>query len=742
MIVRVTRLLLVAIFLSNHFTMSAAPAHTAAPAPAGADDPYLWLEEVQSERALAWVRQRNAESEQVLQSEPGYENSRRQIREVLDSKAQIPYVSRRGDWLWNLWRDADNPRGLWRRTTLAEYRKAEPAWETVIDIDALGRSEGENWVWAGSTCHGPDYRRCLIALSRGGADASVVREFDTIDKRFVDDGFTVPEAKTSIDWIDADQLYIGTDFGPGSLTESGYPRLVKRWRRGQPLADAVTVFEAEAKDVAASVTVDSTPGYERTVFGRSIDFYNTALFLLDPSDGKSLRPIDKPLDAQVTLHRKRVFIELRSDWLQGAALWPSGSLLVGDADAFLAGRPQKGDIGLQALFTPTATRSLAGMALTRDRVLLSVLDNVAGRLEEWREVDGGGSGAAQAVGSEASGSGGIARWQRRDVDAPFPGTLSVTALHDPLLPIDPLAEAYLLNSADFLSPDALQLGQAGSDRREVLKSRPSFYDAAGMRVEQRFATSKDGTRVPYFVVWPKGTDATGDNPTLLYGYGGFEVALTPWYSGIAGRAWSTRGGVFVLANIRGGGEFGPAWHQAAVKSGKQKSYDDFAAVAEDLIATKVTRPERLGIQGGSNGGLLVGAVMLQRPELFNAVVCSVPLLDMQRYHRLLAGASWMAEYGDPEQPGEWAVIASYSPYHNVRPGSRLPKVLFTTSTRDDRVHPGHARKMAARMREQGHPLLYWENIEGGHGGAADNGQRAQMLALEYSFLWQQLGTGR
>ena len=674
-------------------------------------DPYLWLEEVQGTRALAWVRARNAESEAVLQARPGFEKLRTSLREVLDSKEQIPYVSRRGDWLYNFWRDAANPRGLWRRTTLAEYRKPQPAWETVIDVDALGKTEKENWVWSRSTCLGPDYRRCLIALSRGGADATVVREFDTVDKKFVEGGFMLSEAKSSVEWIDRDRLYVATDFGPGTLTDSGYPRVIKEWRRGQALDKATAVFEAEKQDVGADVEVDHTPGFERTVFGRRLDFYNSRSFLLQ---GGKLVPIDKPLDANLSFRRELAFIDLRSDWTVGGVTWPRGSLLVTDAAAYL-----KGERKFTALFTPTATRSLSSHAFTRDTVLLDVLDNVASKVEEWKRVDG--------------------RWARRDVKAPYPGSLSVSALHDPWLKDDALAEAYFLNASDFLSPDTLQLGRAGSDARDVLKSRPTFYDATGMRVEQRFAKSKDGTRVPYFVIWPKGAAADGKNPTLLYGYGGFEVSMLPFYSGGVGRAWTGQGGVYVLANIRGGGEFGPAWHQAAVKADKQKSYDDFAAVAEDLIATKVTSPQHLGMQGGSNGGLLMGAVMLQRPELFNAVVCQVPLLDMQRYHKLLAGASWMAEYGNPDKAEEWAWISKYSPYQNVKAGTQLPKVLFTTSTRDDRVHPGHARKMAARMLEQGHPLLYWENIEGGHGGAADNGQRAQMVALEYTFLWQQLG---
>ena len=691
-----------------------APAMSQTPAPNTqpmTEDPYLWLEDVDSARALTWVRERNAKTEALLQARPGFDARKQAIREVLDSKEQIPYVSRQGPAFYNLWRDAQNPRGLWRRASLAEYQKPQPAWETVIDLDALAKAEGENWVWSGATCLGPSYRRCLLQLSRGGADATVVREFDTVDKRFVDGGFVVAEAKTSVEWRDQDTLYIGSDFGPGSLTDSGYPRLIKEWRRGQKLADAVTVYEAQAKDVSAFVTVDHTPGFERTLFGRSIDFYTTQQVLL--VGGKQM-PIDKPLDAQMSFWRERVLIDLRSDWTVGGTTWPRGSLLVSDAAAYL-----KGERRFTALFTPTTTRSLDGWTATRHTVLVNVLDNVASRLQEWSPSPKG--------------------WQRREVKAPFPGKLSASALHDPLLASDPLADAYLLNASDFFKPDALMLGRVGSDQLQVLKSRPAFFDATGMRAEQRFATSADGVKVPYFVLWPKGAKADGKNPTLLYGYGGFEVSITPWYSGSIGRTWTSQGGVFVVANIRGGGEYGPGWHQAALLQNKQRSYDDFAAVAQDLIAAKVTSPAHLGIEGGSNGGLLVGAVMLQRPELFNAVVCQVPLLDMQRYHKLLAGASWMAEYGDPDKAQDWAFISRYSPYQNVKASQKLPKVLFVTSTRDDRVHPGHARKMAARMLEQGHDLLYWENIEGGHGGAADNSQRAQMQALEYTFLWQQLG---
>ena len=696
--------------MSEPTAANTAPAATVPSAITSDDDPYLWLEDVQGERALAWVRERNATTEARLLATPGFDDRQQAILQVLDSRDRIPAVTRRGAWFYNRWQDAAQPRGLWRRTTLAEYRKPQPAWEIVLDLDALGHAEGQNWVWGGAECAPANPRRCLLSLSRGGADAAVVREYDTVDKRFVEGGFTVPEGKTRVTWIDADTLYIGADFGPGSLTDSGYPRTIRRWSRGQALADAPTVFEGERADVSVYAYVDATPGFERQGFGRSTGFYDTRSFLLQ---GEKLLPIDKPSDASFSFWRDRVLIQLRSDWAVAGATFARGSLLVTDAAAYL-----RGERSLTALFTPSTSRSLAGFTTTRSTVMLNVLDQVTSRIEEWRPAAAG--------------------WLRRDVDAPRLGSLSVAALHDPILADDPLAEQYWLHVSGFLTPNAQWLGRTGVDAHEPVKALPAFFDAAGMRVEQRLATSKDGTRVPYFVIWPKGATADGRNPTLLYGYGGFEISMTPAYLAVAGRTWLAQGGVYVLANIRGGGEFGPAWHQAATKASKQNSYDDFAAIAEDLIATHVTQPRQLGVQGGSNGGLLVGAVMVQRPELFGAVVCQVPLLDMRRYHRLLAGASWMAEYGDPDQPEQWAWIRRYSPYQNVKPGATMPAVLFTTSTRDDRVHPGHARKMAARMLEQGHAPLYWENIEGGHGGAADNAQRARMRALELAFLWQEL----
>ncbi|HEU5296072.1 MAG TPA: prolyl oligopeptidase family serine peptidase [Burkholderiaceae bacterium] len=674
------------------------------------DDPYLWLEEIEGERALQWVRERNAQSRQALQAWPEFDATRARIREVLDSRERIPGVTRRGPWFYNFWQDAEHPRGLWRRTTLAQYRNAQPAWDVLLDIDALGRDERENWVWAGAAVLRPADTRCLVKLSRGGADASVVREFDLASRRFVDGGFALPEAKSDVDWLDIDTVLVGTNVGPGSLTESGYPRVIKRWRRGEPLAQATTVFEAQTQDVAAGFSIDPTPGYERIVVSRQIDFYNSELALLQ---GDSVLPIDKPADAQLSFWRDHLLLELRSDWAVSGSTYRGGSLLLATASDYLAGQRE-----FVPLFEPTPTRSLAGFTTTRTCIVLDILDNVAGCVQEWR-FDG-------------------SRWVGRDVRAPHPGTIAVAALHDPMLARDDLAEAYWLQYSDFLTPDSMMLAGTGSDQRELVKARPRYFDADGMRVEQHAATSRDGTRVPYFVVWPRAAMADGSNPTILYGYGGFEVAQQPWYSGIYGTAWFDKGGVLVVANIRGGGEFGPAWHQAAVRQHKQRSYDDFIAVAEDLIQRRVTNARHLAIEGGSNGGLLVGAVMLQRPELFNAVVCQVPLLDMKRYHKLLAGASWMAEFGDPDQPEQWAWIERYSPYQSVRKAQQLPRVLFVTSTRDDRVHPGHARKMAARMREQRHDVLYYENIEGGHGAAADNAQRADMMALEFSFLWQQL----
>ena len=669
-----------------------------------ADDPYLWLEEVDSERALGWVGERNQEAEAELSAQPGFAALKDQLKAILDSKERIPWVSEHGDWYYNFWRDAEHPRGLWRRTTLTEYRNQEPQWETVLDLDLLAREENENWVWAGSQKLRPRGDRALVSLSRGGGDAHVVREFDLEGLRFVDEGFTLPEAKSSVGWIDHDSLFVATDFGPGSMSASGYPRIVKEWQRGTPLLDAVTVYEAQADDLSASAWQDVTPGFEHQFVQRQIDFYSSELFLRE--EGRLVK-IDKPEDADAYTVRDQIVIELRSDWHVAGHGYPQGALLAMDFRRFLAG-----ERSFDILFVPSPTTSLDGVTVTRSSMLLTILDKVKNRIVELQHVDG--------------------QWLRRDVAAPGIGSLDVAS-------VDELeSDQYFLTVTDFLTPSSLYLAQVGSDERELLKSMPAFFDAGPYAVHQYEARSLDGTDIPYFVVMHRAARLDGANPTLLYGYGGFETSLTPFYSAMTGTAWLDQGGVYVLANIRGGGEFGPRWHQAALKENRQTAFDDFIAVAQDLVRRNLTSPRRLGIMGGSNGGLLVGAVLTQRPDLVGAVVCQVPLLDMRRYHLLLAGASWMGEYGDPDDPGEWAYIGRYSPYQNVSSAKRYPRVLFTTSTRDDRVHPGHARKMAALMQGQGHDVLYWENTEGGHAGAANNEQTARMWALTYTFLLSQL----
>jgi len=680
-----------------------AAAEDAARAPVP-EDRYLWLEDVTGEKALDWVRARNAESAKALET-GDFAAQEKRLLDILDSDARIPYVEKLGRWYYNFWRDARNPRGLWRRTTLEEYRKEHPAWETVIDLDALDAAEKENWVWHGADCLRPEYRRCLLSLSRGGADAAVTREFDLETKAFVKDGFSLPEAKSNTGWLDADTLYVGTDFGPGSMTTSGYPRIAKVWKRGTPLAAAETLYEGKADDMVAFAYRDPTKGFERDFVHREITFYTNETFLR--RDGKLVR-IEKPDSANVTVHRDLLLIQLRDDWTVGGKTYPGGALLATDFEGFLRGERQ-----IDVLFEPTERRSLAGFGPTLNHVLVNELDNVRSRVYVLSRRNG--------------------KWTREPLPGvPEFGTVSASAVDEDE------SDDYFMNVTDYLSPTSLFLGTAGKGAPERLKQLPALFDARGLAVAQHEVLSKDGTRIPYFEVARSGLTLDGRNPTLLYGYGGFEIPEVPLYSPGQGAAWLERGGVYVVANIRGGGEFGPKWHQAALKANRPKAYEDFIAVAEDLVRRKVTSTPHLGIRGGSNGGLLMGNMLTMRPDLFGAIVCQVPLLDMRRYNVLLAGASWMEEYGNPDDPKEWEFIRTFSPYHNVLAGVRYPPTLFMTSTRDDRVHPGHARKMAALMRDAGQDVLYYENIEGGHGGAADNKQAAHMNALAYAFLWQRL----
>jgi prolyl oligopeptidase len=704
------------------------------PAAAGEDDdPYLWLEEVTAERALDWVRARNAESLDELTAGERFGELKAQFLEVLDADDRIPYPRRRGELLYNFWRDAAHPRGLWRRTTLESYRTPEPDWQVLIDLDALGEEEGESWVWGGAQVLRPGYRRALIGLSRGGADAAVMREFDLETLAFVPEpeGFALPEAKSDVAWIDHDHIFVGTDFGPGSLTSSGYPRVVKRWARGTPLSEAETVYEGKPDDVAVSAVHDPTEGFERSFVVRVPDFFTSEMYLLRPDD--SLVKIDVPDDAATDVHREWLLVRPRTPWTVDGVEHPAGSLLVARFDDYLAG-----DRTLHVLFQPDDHSALSGWTWTRHHLLISTMVDVKTQLHVLTPpadtTDGSPAHESDAASGEEIPE--APGWRRAELPGVPPFGEAMVVDTDP-----DHTDEYFLDSQSFVEPSTLRRGVVGEqpEQVELLRQAPHRFEASGIQVHQHFATSDDGTRVPYFVVGPTGpTDSSPDSPTLLTGYGGFEVSETPSYSGIIGRAWLARGGTFVVANIRGGGEYGPRWHRAAMRENRHRAYEDFAAVARDLAAREITTPDRLGIQGGSNGGLLMGVMLTTYPELFGAIACQVPLLDMRRYHRLLAGASWMAEYGDPDDPDDWAYLRTYSPYHLLEPGRKYPPVLFVTSTRDDRVHPGHARKMLARMAEMGLDARLYENIEGGHGAAADNEQAALKWALVFEFLWQQL----
>ncbi len=672
---------------------------------AQSEDKHQWLEDVGGDKALDWVKARNQETRQKLDNDAGFLKLRSDLQVILDSKDRIPGIQKIGNAVYNFWMDAEHPRGVWRKTSMAEYRKPQPKWETVLDIDAIAKAENENWVFKGSQCREPEYDRCIINLSRGGADAVTIREFDLKTKQFVKDGFTLPEAKMNVSWRDKNTLFIGTDFGAGSLTDSGYPRIVKEWTRGTPITTAKTIFEGQKEDISVSAGRASHRGITHEIVNRAVTFYTSEVFLMR---GSKLQKLDLPARTGYEFFGKQLIVTPNETWTTGGKTYPQGSVLAIDFESFL-----KGDRNFTVLFQPTENASFTGLASTKNFLLMQLLQDVKSKLVELKFSKG--------------------KWEARNVDLPTMGAVGIS-------PLDAdKSDEYLLSYSDYLTPSVLQLAKAGSDQRELLKSAPSFFDASPYQTVQRFATSKDGSKIPYFMVHRKDIKLDGSNPTLLYGYGGFQVSLTPSYSGGIGKAWLEKGGVYVVANIRGGGEYGPRWHQAALKQDRQRAYDDFAAVAEDLISSKITTPKHLGAMGGSNGGLLAGVALTQRPDLFNAVVSQVPLLDMQRYNKLLAGASWMGEYGNPDVPAEWDYIKQYSPYHNVKAEVKYPNVLFITSTRDDRVHPGHARKMAAKMLEQGHQnIWYYENIEGGHGGAANNAQRADMSAITYSFLWNML----
>jgi prolyl oligopeptidase len=669
------------------------------------EDPYLWLEEISSEKSLTWVKERNAVTQKELESAPQFNALRTRLLNIFTSKDKIPAPDVMGKFVYNFWTDEKHPKGIWRRCSFAEYKNPMPNWELVLDVDALAAQEKTSWVWHGDQCLFPKFERCLLSLSPGGSDAVVVREFDTVKKAFVDSGFVLPEAKSQVSWKDLNAIYVGTDFGPNSLTESGYPRIIKEWKRGTNLSQAQVVFEGENTDIDVS-------GYRQFDHARTYDFvirapsfFSEEMWLIE---GETRFKIDKPDDAKVSIWNNHALFTLRSDWIINEKIYKSGSLLITDFENL---KTAKRDFTV--LFEPTDHSSFEYFVGTKTTLFI-------GSLEDVKSVITVATKSAKG-------------WNQKKLQTPEAGSLWVQ-------PFDPdLNDDYFFLEEGFTTPNTLSFGNTFKPNRERLKSSPDFFQAKGLEVTQHFATSKDGTKVPYFQVSRQGLALDGTTPTLLEGYGGFEVSMTPGYLSDVGPAWIERGGVYVMANIRGGGEYGPAWHQSALKQNRQKAYDDFAAIAEDLIARKVTSAKKLGITGASNGGLLMGVMLTQRPELFGAIVCQVPLLDMKRYHKLLAGASWMEEYGDPEKPDEWAAIKKYSPYQNVKNGIKYPRTFFTTSTKDDRVHPGHARKMVARLLEHGANVLYYENIEGGHGGSADNEQRAHMKAMAFTFLAKELG---
>ena len=689
-----------------------------------------WLEAVDSEEALNWVKTQNKACFESLGTPQESELFDKALK-ILDNKEKIPHVTKIGDFYYNFWTDETNPRGLLRRTTLLKYKSKEPKWEVVLDIDALGKAEGESWVYKGYELYKPDPStgedvstlcRVLLRLSRGGADATVVREFDMLKGKFVAGGFEMPEAKSYCRWKDLNTLIIGTDFGEGSMTDSGYPRTVREWKRGTELHEAKQIQEGDQTDVGVMGYITKHKGYKFQFCHFSHTFYTNSLLIKLPMG--SWIKVPKPEDATVSVFADKFLISLRSDWTVGGEVThPSGSLITVDIKELI----QKAEnSNFTVLFTPTERCSLEGYTITNNFVVLETLDNVLSRVIFWRHSKDRGWVLSSEEEKPA-----IRGVSFRAVDEDTNDYLWMTTYS-------------FLNTTRLSMVDARN-GAAGLAGAKQLKALPDMFDSEGLVEEQFEAVSEDGTKIPYFMVYKKGATMDGSNPTLLYGYGGFEISMTPGYAAIVGKMWLEKGGIYAVANIRGGGEFGPRWHQAALKANRKLAYDDFIAVGEDLVRRKVTSPRRLGIRGGSNGGLLMGNMITRRPDLWGAVVCQVPLLDMFRYNKLLAGASWMAEYGNPDIAEEWAYLQKYSAYHNIDPQAQYPPLLMTTSTRDDRVHPYHARSFVKRMLEVAakngaapNSVLYYENIEGGHGGAADSRQQAEAQTLVYGFLWDVL----
>ncbi len=672
------------------------------------DQKYEWLEQVESPESLEFVKRVSEQSKLHFQKNPLFSTLKSEASTILYAKDKLLGINRVGNHVYNFWQDEVHVRGIYRRMTLASYLAGGTQWETVLDLDLLSKEENENWVWRGANCLFPNYTKCLVSLSRGGKDATVMREFDQSTKTFVPNGFSLPESKMRVTWIDEHTLFVATNFGPGSMTESGYPRLVKVWRRGTALQNAELVLEASTKDVSAYGYTIHTVEKKYNLVGASTSFFQQKLFWLE--DGQKIA-LPFPASAQFQgVFAGFFFSALQEDWQVNGQIITAGTLVALPEEAILQGEAGLGK--LEIVFQPTASSIFSSVSFSKSHIYLSVLENVQGKIRQGVRRAG--------------------KWDFAEIPL---GQNGVGYVFD----VDHDDDSVFIRYSDFLTPPSFYYSPGSKDEVRVVRSSPAYFDASSLTVEQQWATSKDGTRVPYFLVMKKGLSKNGTNPTLLYGYGGFLTPMLPEYMPLSGKSWLERGGVYVLANIRGGGEFGPQWHRAAIKENKQRSYDDFIAIAEDLIQKKITSPKHLGIRGGSNGGLLVGATFTQRPDLFSAVICDVPLLDMHRYHLLLAGASWMEEYGDPRDPKMKEIIGKYSPFQNVFPGKKYPEVFFLTSTKDDRVHPGHARKMVAKMTDQGHKVFYYENTEGGHGGVANIEQTILKHAMLYSYLSEKLG---
>lgn len=674
------------------------------------NDPRAWLEEVEGEDALAWVEGQNERTFDRLQGDARYQGMFDRALAIYQSEDRIPGGAFYGGFVWNFWQDATNTHGLWRRTTMDSYLTDTPEWDVVLDLDALSESEGKNWVWRGANCLAPAYDQCMITLSDGGSDAAVRREFSVLDRAFVEGGFETPQAKGGVSWVDADTLLVGLATSEADTTESGYPSVAYRWRRGTALADATEVLRGNREDVGLfTFRVEDFDDAVYMMASQAVTFYDRNWWYL-PADAA---PVQLPLPAKSSIkdifHGQLMFT-LEEDWtpVEGGASFVQGSLLSFDMAEFAA----SGQLpAIHTVYVPRARQSLGGMGSTRTAFLVEIDENVVGGLEAFHFNEG--------------------VWSSETIPVPANMTIGLGSMHRH-------EDTAFMTAEGFLTPDTLSVVNSAELTVEPIKSVPARFNADGLVVEQRETASTDGTMIPYFVVRRADTVMDGTTPTLLYAYGGFQVSVRPSYSGSRGQLWLENGGAYVAANIRGGGEFGPAWHQAGLKMHRQIIYDDLIAVAENLIETGLTSPRHLGVYGGSNGGLLTGVMYTQRPDLWNAVVSAVPLLDMLRYHMLLAGNSWMGEYGDPDDPDEGAFLRSISPYHNVDANGDYPEIYLYTSTKDDRVHPGHARKMAHLLEELGHPYLYYENTAGGHAAAANLEEYSRRDALLYTFLTQKL----